>query len=82
MKKLTYSLVGYDRKTEFAVAEYDIPADKATTVREVAGIDAKQVADWPLDAGQARVIGQIIGERLDLDHLDFVLEPSAVEVHA
>jgi hypothetical protein len=80
--KLTYSLVGYDRTSEFAVAEYDIPADKVGAVREIAGMSARDVADFPVDAGQARVIGQIIGQKLDLDHLDFVVEPSRAAVHA
>jgi len=75
---LAYKLVGYDRRTEFASATYDIPADKAADVRKAAGMNASEVTDWPLDAGQARIIAQIIGQRLDLDQLDFFLEPHAV----
>jgi hypothetical protein len=80
--KLTYKLVGYDRTTERVGAEYDIPADKVVTIKKYLGINDRDVADVPLDSGQAREIAHVLDVRLDLDNLDFFLEPSHTAVHA
>jgi hypothetical protein len=81
--RLAYRLVGYDKTTERVALEIDIPSGKAGAVRQVAGIDARELADWPLNPEQVRhIVRRILGRNDDVEKLDFFLEPSAAHAHA
>ena len=74
---LVYRLVGFDRRTEALVASHDIPADKILQAKTIAGIAGNPaiIADWPLSPEQASAITALLGAELDVDSLDWTLEP-------
>ena len=74
---LVYRLVGFDRSTEALVASHDIPADKILQAKTIAGIvdNPAIIADWPLSRDQASAITALLGAELDVDRLDWALEP-------
>ncbi len=73
---LAYKLVGFDRDTEALVASHEIPADKILEAKTIAGIAGNPaiIADWPLSPEQASAI-TVLGAELDVDSLDWALEP-------
>lgn len=78
--KLTYRLVGYDRKTERLVEKHAIPAKWVQYAQGVARIrpnDPDAIGDVPLDSGQARDIAGTIGVAVDVANRDYFLEPYA-----
>jgi hypothetical protein len=74
---LVYRLVGFDRRTEALVASHDIPTEKILQAKTIAGIadNPAIVADWPLSRAQASAITALLGAELDVDSLDWALEP-------
>lgn len=81
--RLAYRLVGYDKRTEKVAFEIDIPSGKSGAVRQVAGMDAREVADWPLNRDQVRhILARVLNRGSDVADLDFFLEPSAARVDA
>lgn len=77
---VTYKLVGYDRQTEFLVAEHIVPARCLERAKLIAGIATRPeiIGDWPVSAAQARDIAAIAGLRVDSDRYDWFLEPYTV----
>jgi hypothetical protein len=75
--ELIYKLVGFDRATEALAVTRDIPRDKVPQAKRIAGIADRlgTIADWPLSHDQARAISDLIGAELDVDGLDWALEP-------
>ncbi len=74
---LIYKLVGFDRVTEALAVTHDIPRNKVSQAKRIAGIADRRgiIADWPLSLDQARAITDLIGAKIDVDHLDWALEP-------
>lgn len=75
---LVHRLVGYDQRTERVSVEYEIPAERLSQVKWMAEVDPDDpdaIYSYPLDPRTARIIGRIIGQAVDAEHLDFFLEP-------
>jgi hypothetical protein len=78
MSRMIYKLVAYDRETERLVYAHRVPAEQVDSAKRAAGIDPDSrtaIGDWPLTAFQADAIAQLIGTKVDLEHLEFFLEP-------
>jgi hypothetical protein len=75
--ELIYKLVGFDRATEALAVTREIPRDKVPQAKRIAGIADRPgiIADWPLSRDQAQAITDLIGAKIDVDHLDWALEP-------
>ena len=82
-RALGYMLVGYDRGTGdrgtgFAETSHEVPAARFAAVKQFAGIpadDPDAVGDWPLSDAAARRVASLLGKALDLERLEFCLEP-------
>lgn len=74
---MIYKLVGFDRATEEPEITQDIPRDKVSRAKKIAGIANKPAifADWPISRDQARAITDLIGVEFDVDRFDWALEP-------
>ena len=73
----TVALVGYDRKTEYVGAEYDIPADHLAYAKERAHVradDPDVSGSYPLDVQAVKDIAGAIGLKIDAGACDFFLE--------
>jgi hypothetical protein len=79
MMAILYKLVGFDHDTEALSIIHEIPSEKISQAKRIAGIANRPdiIADWPLSRDQARAITDLIGAELDVDHMDWALEPYA-----
>ncbi len=64
---LIYKLVGFDRVTEALAVTHDIPRNKVSQAKRIAGIADRRgiIADWPLSLDQPRAITDLIGAKID-----------------
>lgn len=75
-----YFLVGYDRRTGEAKAFHRLPSGTVDAAKSLAGIpvnDPAMIGDWPLASEAAHAIAVLARAEIDLDHLDYCLEPDA-----
>jgi hypothetical protein len=74
---MIYKLVGFDRATEEPEITQDIPRDKISRAKRIAGIANKPAifADWPISHDQSRAITNLIGVEFDVHRFDWALEP-------
>jgi len=77
MKRITHSLVGYDRRTESLAEEFDVPdavLPKAKELARVPADDPEAVMCYPLDALRARRLADMLEARIDTERRDYFLE--------
>lgn len=75
---VVHRLAGYDNKTDRLAVEHDIPASKLKQAKELAGVwhdDADAAGSYPLSAGQARTIAELVGQIVNVDRYSWFLEP-------
>jgi hypothetical protein len=77
--KMTYRLVGYDRRTERMADSHIVPDRHVQHGSQVAHYtdDSRDVGDAPLNAMEAKDIAGMINVSIDVQHCDYFLEPSA-----
>ena len=75
-----YYLVGYDRRTEWAVEFHALPAGVLSAAMQKARLTAEGAAfqgDWPLSDDAAHEIAALTGAIVNTDVLTYCLEPYA-----
>lgn len=76
--KVTYQLVGYDRKTEKQIDCHPVPERHIRYAKHVAHFhasDHSDIGDAPLSSTEARDIAGTIGVSIDVQQRDYFLEP-------
>jgi hypothetical protein len=82
MSDITHRLVGYDRKTERVVDEYDVPDDvlpKAKIIAHVPADDPDVAQCYPLAENEARDLAGFIQAQIAPFERDYFLEGFAAE---
>jgi len=77
MNRTTHSLVGYDRRTERVVEEYDVPDSVLPRAKKLARVpadDPEAIMCYPLDPSKAHDLAHILNARIDTDRRDYFLE--------
>jgi hypothetical protein len=71
-----YEVTGYDRKTGSLAAFYDVPAQRACSVKNIAGVPSSDdgLGSYPLDRDQVSAIARLLETPIDNEDLDFFLE--------
>ena len=77
---VVHQIIGYDRRTECEVVNYDVPRAYLDFVKKLAGVesdDPDAVGSYPLTQNQAMTIIHVIGKHLvnDFDGIIYFLEP-------
>ena len=78
--KVAYSLVGYDKRTDFAVRFHTLADSVVPTAMEIAALSPEMAAfyrDWPLTDEMMHRMEPLAGIALDTEHLSWFLEPNA-----
>ena len=75
-------LVGFDRKTERAVFQHDVPRALMGEVLKIAGLTVaeERLGDIELQPDRAEKIAKLLDTRIDTKRCDFFLEMSAPAV--
>ena len=77
MKRVTHSLIGYDRHTEAVAEEFEIPdavLPKAKELARVPADDPEAAMCYPLDAICARRLADMLDAPIDTERRDYFLE--------
>jgi hypothetical protein len=77
MDRITHSLVGYDRLAERVAEEFDVPDAVLLRAQELARVpadDPDAIMCYPLDAGRAHDLADILKVSIDTEHCDYFLE--------
>jgi hypothetical protein len=78
--RAAHRLTGYNRITELLSAEYEVPTENLSRVKEIARVgsdDPDAIGSYPLDREQAERIAHLLGTKIDLNSCNFFLEPFA-----
>lgn len=78
--KVTYSLVGYDKRTDFAVRFHELPDTVVPAAMEIAALSPEVAAhyhDWPLTDEMVHRIEPLAAVELETEQLTWCLEPNA-----
>ncbi len=79
--KVTYSLVGYDKQTDYAVRFHALEDAVVAAAMEIAALSPEMAAfyhDWPLTDEMVHRMEPLTGMALDTEQLTWCLEPNAV----
>lgn len=75
---VVHRLTGYDKQTEWLAIEHDVPASKLEHAKELAGVrpeDTDATGSYPLSISQARSIGRLVNQMINVDRYSWFLEP-------
>jgi hypothetical protein len=79
--KAIYSLVGYDKQTDYAIRFHALADAVVPLAMEIAGLSPEIAAlyhDWPLTDEMVQRMEPLAGMALDTEQLSWCLEPNAV----
>ena len=71
-----YEVTGYDRKTGALMAFYDVPSERISLVKNIAGVPSSDdgLGSYPLNRGQVSAIAKLLDTAIDNHSIDFFLE--------
>jgi hypothetical protein len=71
-----YEVTSYDRKTGRLVAFYDIPAERISSIKNIAGVSPSDdgLGSYPLNRDQVSAIAEVLETPIEDERVDFFLE--------
>jgi len=71
-----YEVTGYDRKTGRLVTFYEVPAQRLSSVKNIAGVPPSDdgLGSYPLNGDQVAVIAKALETAIDNESVEFFLE--------
>jgi len=78
--QVVHRLVGYDRDTDRAAIQFDVPDELLSEAKRIARVpddDPDAAWSYPLANDQAGALAVLIGARLDAGNAEFFLEAFA-----